>query len=138
MDFNVEYTVTDGDDVVVLVISGPMDVETVPGLRDLIARLIEDGHRRLVLDVSQVDFIDSIGLGVIVGVVHRLRPHDGSLALVDPSAQVRRVLEITQLVRVVAVHESADAAVSAVRAGDAVVSAPRRLGDQPPVGRPEL
>jgi ABC-type transporter Mla MlaB component len=67
MDFSVEYTITD-EGIVVLVISGSMDVETAPQLRDLVVRLIDEGHHPLVLDLSGVDFIDSIGLGVIVGV----------------------------------------------------------------------
>jgi anti-sigma B factor antagonist len=132
MDFSVEYTVTD-EGIVVLVVSGPMDVATVPQLRDLMVRLIEEGHHRLVLDLSGVDFIDSIGLGVIVGVVHRLRPHDGSVAVAAPSEQVRQVLQITQLDRVVALHDTTAAAVSAVREGDAIVSA-RRPGGPAPAG----
>ena len=132
MDFSVEYTVTD-EGIVVLVISGPMDVATVPQLRDLMVRLIDEGHHRFVLDLSGVDFIDSMGLGVIVGVVHRLRPHDGSVAVAAPSEQVRQVLQITQLDRVVALHDTTAAAVSAVREGDAIVSA-RRPGGPAPAG----
>jgi anti-sigma B factor antagonist len=133
MDFSVEYTVTD-EGIVVLVISGSMDVATVPQLRDLVVRLIDEGHHRLVLDMDGVDFIDSIGLGVIVGVVHRLRPHDGSIAVAAPSKQVRQVLQITQLVRVVALYDTTAAAVSAVRDGNTIVSAARRPGGQAPAG----
>jgi anti-sigma B factor antagonist len=133
MDFSVEYTVTD-EGIVVLVISGPMDVATVPQLRDLMVRLIDEGHHRLVLDLGGVDFIDSIGLGVIVGVVHRLRPHDGSVAVAAPSEQVRQVLQITQLARVVALHDTTAVAVSAVREGNAIVSAARPPGGQAPAG----
>lgn len=131
MDFNVDYTVTD-DDIVVMVISGPMDVATTPGLRDSLVRLIDEGHHRLVLDLNGVDFVDSIGLGAIVGLVHRLRPHDGSLAMAAPSAQVRNIFQITQLVRVIALYDTTDAAVSAVRNGGAIVSATRRPGKQEP------
>jgi anti-sigma B factor antagonist len=129
MDFSVEYTVTD-EGIVVLVINGPMDVATVPQLRDLMVRLIDEGHHRLVLDLGGVDFIDSIGLGVIVGVVHRLRPHDGSVAVAAPSEQVRQVLQITQLARVVALYDTTADAVSAVREGNTSVPASRRPGGQ--------
>lgn len=116
MDFSAEYTVTE-DDIVVMVISGSIDLAAAPRLRDSLIRLVEEGRHRLVLDLSGVDLIDSIGLGVIVGTVHRLRPHDGSLAVAAPSAQARNVFQITQLVRVVALHDTVDAAVSAVRHG---------------------
>jgi anti-sigma B factor antagonist len=126
MDFSAEYTVT--DDIVLMVISGSMDVVTTPRLRDSFVRLIDEGHYRLVLDLSGVDLIDSIGLGVIVGMVHRLRPHDGSLAVAAPSVQARNVFQITQLFRVVALYDTTDAAVSAVRDGSAIVSSARRSG----------
>jgi anti-sigma B factor antagonist len=125
MDFSVDYTVTE-DDILVMVISGPMDVATTPRLRNSVVRSIDEGHHRLVLDMSGVDFIDSIGLGVIVGVVHRLRPHGGSLAIAAPSVQTRNIFQITQLFRVVALHDTVEEAVSAVLNGDAVVSKSRR------------
>ena len=124
MDFSVDHTVTE-DDIVVMVVSGPMDVATTPRLRNLLVRVIDDGHHRLVLDVSGVDFIDSIGLGVIVGMVHRLRPHDGSLAIAAPTEQTRAIFQITQLVRVIALHDTTDSAVNAVRNGEAIVSGTR-------------
>jgi anti-sigma B factor antagonist len=127
VEFSIEYTVTD-DDIVAVVISGPMDIETAPRPRDLLVRLIDEGHYRLVLDLSGVDFIDSIGLGLIVGLVHRLRPHDGSLAVAAPSTQVRHVFDVTQLVRVVALYDTEDAAFGAVREGGATVSPVRRPG----------
>lgn len=133
MDLGVESAVTD-DRVVVLTIRGSMDLTTAPGLRDSMVRLIDQGHSRLVLELSGVDLIDSIGLGVIVGLVHRLRPHDGSLAIAAPSPQAREVLEITQLVRVITPYDTTEAAVDAVRAGLACVSAARRPDEHAAAG----
>ncbi|MDN3353617.1 STAS domain-containing protein [Actinomadura sp. DC4] len=133
MELDIDSSVTD-DDVVVLTIGGPMDVETSPRLRDSLVRLVDQGHHRFVLDLSRVDFIDSIGLGVLVGMVHRLRPYDGSLAVAAPSSQVSHVLQVTQLIRAVAVFDTADAAVSGVRDGGAVVSRARRSGEQASAG----
>jgi anti-sigma B factor antagonist len=133
MDLETETTVTD-DGVVVLTMSGSMDLTTAPSLRDSLVRLVDEGHHRLVLELSGVDLIDSIGLGVIVGMVHRLRPHDGSLAIAAPSPQARTVLEITQIVRVIATYDTIDAALSAVRSGGAVVSAQRRPDERAATG----
>jgi anti-sigma B factor antagonist len=124
MDFNVEYTVTD-DDIVCVTLTGSLDVATAPQVRDLLIRLIDEGRHRLVLEMGGVDFVDSIGLGVFVGVVHRLRPYDGSLAIAAPSPQTRKVFEITQLVRVLPLFDSLDRAVEAVGSGNASVSTPR-------------
>jgi anti-sigma B factor antagonist len=124
MDFNVEYTVTD-DDIVCVALTGSLDVATAPEVRDLLIRLIDEGRHRLVLEMGGVDFVDSIGLGVFVGVVHRLRPYDGSLAIAAPSPQTRKVFEITQLVRVLPLFDSLDSAVEAVGGGNAGVSTSR-------------
>lgn len=132
MEFTVESAVTD-DGIVVLTINGSMDLTTAPRIRDSLIRLIGEGCHRLVLELSGVDLIDSIGLGVIVGTVHRLRPHHGSLAIAAPSPQATTVLEITQLVRVVTVHATLQAALDAVRIGAAAL-AQRRADPQAAVG----
>jgi anti-sigma B factor antagonist len=122
MEFSVEHTVTD-DGIVSVTLAGALDVATAPRVRDLLIRLIDEGHHRLVLELSGVDFVDSIGLGVFVGVVHRLRPYDSSLAVAAPSPQAQKVFEITQLVRVLPIYDTSDAATEAVRSGKATVGA---------------
>ena len=124
MDFSVEYTVRD-DDIVCVELAGSLDVATAPKVRDLLLRLIDEGRYRLILDMTDVDFVDSIGLGVFVGVVHRLRPYDGSLAVAAPSAQTRKVFEITQLVRVLPLFDTVDDAAAAIVSGHAMVSTRR-------------
>jgi anti-sigma B factor antagonist len=109
-----DYTVTD-DDIVIVDLHGALDVATAPMPRDLLTRLIDEGHHELVLEMSDVDFIDSIGLGVFVGVVRRLRPHNGVLAVAAPSAQTRKVVEITQLVRALPLYADTATALEAIR-----------------------
>src|SRR5689334_11977242 len=116
MDFRIDYTVT-GDEIVNIALSGSLDVATAPELRDLLVALIDEGHYRLVLEMSVIDFIDSVGVGVFVGIVHRLRPHDGVVTIAGPSAQTRKVFEITQLTRVLPLYASADEAMTAIRRG---------------------
>jgi anti-sigma B factor antagonist len=123
MDFQVDHTVTD-DDIVRLELRGSLDVASAPKVRDVLVRLIDEGHHRLVLQMSEVDFVDSIGLGVFVGTVHRLRPHDGVLVVAAPSAQTRKVFEITQLVRVIRLYDDTDTAIAALRGGDTGGTAP--------------
>ena len=130
LEFGMDHSVTEG--IVVMTIRGPMDVATVPQLRDTLIGLIDEGHDRFVFEMSAVDFIDSIGLGVIVGVVHRLRPHDGALALAAPSAHARKAFHITQLTRVLSLHDTVEDALAAVRAGTATLSTTRPVTSRPP------
>ena len=96
----------------VTAVVGELDVVGGPELRQhLLALLREDGSR-LVLDLSGVDFIDSFGLGVIVGALKRTRLLDGDLRLVVPAPRIRRVFEVCDLDRVFKLHRTVQEAVS--------------------------
>jgi anti-sigma B factor antagonist len=89
----------DGDQRLVEVI-GELDVSTSPRLREVMLDLIDDGARTIVIDMSQLNLLDSTGLGVLVGVLKRVLQHGGDLELRSPRHGARRVLEITGLDRV--------------------------------------
>ncbi len=86
-----------------------------PDLRQAVVTAVADGCRRLILDISDLDFVDSFGLGAVVGALKRLRQRGGELALVCPSRRVRRVFEICDLDRIIALHDSIDSAAEAER-----------------------
>jgi anti-sigma B factor antagonist len=85
-------------------VAGGIDVKSAPELRDCLHQTIDTGSRQLVVDLRQVDFIDSMGLGVLVGAKRRLRGLDGSLHLVCAEGLVLRVLRVTGLDRVFPLH----------------------------------
>lgn len=87
---------------------GELDVATAPRLRQEAVRLVSEDVRRIVLDLGGVDFIDSTGLGVIVGMVKRLRTHGGDLALVGGDSRVRKVFEITRVSDILPLHDTVD------------------------------
>jgi anti-sigma B factor antagonist len=91
----VETYVDDGVATVRLV--GELDMASAQRLRDCVGELLGGGQRRLVVDMAELDFIDSTGLGVLVAALKRFREVEGTLALKDPRAPVRRVLEVTRL-----------------------------------------
>ncbi len=92
----------------VLSITGDLDIVGAPELRKAVIQAVADGVRRLILDLSDLDFVDSVGLGVVVGALKRLRQRDGDLAVVCPVARIRRVFEICDLDRVLTMHTSID------------------------------
>ena len=81
-----------------------------PDLRQAVVSAVADGCRRLILDISDLDFVDSFGLGAVIGALKRLRQRGGELALVCPSRRIRRVFEICDLDRIIALHDSIDSA----------------------------
>lgn len=94
----------------VVTIAGELDVVGGPELRQHVMGEIREGRCRLVLDLTGVDFIDSFGLGVIIGTLKRVRLLDGDLRLVVPEPRVRRVFEVCDLDRVFELHPTVDAA----------------------------
>ena len=104
--------VSDRDGWAVLTVTGEVDVATAPRLREQLIGLVSSERYRIVVDLEAVDFIDSTGLGVLIGALKRVRSHDGDLALICSEPRVLRVFEITGLDRVFAIHPSLDLAVA--------------------------
>jgi anti-sigma B factor antagonist len=98
----------------VIELGGEIDLYTAPEFKERMVELIEDGKKRIVVDLSAATFIDSTTLGVLVGGVKRLRPAGGSLALVCTDQNITKIFEITGLDRVFPIHESRDDALAAV------------------------
>jgi len=93
-------------DWTVLTVAGELDVVGAPEVRQAVMDAVKDGRCCLVLDLSGVDFIDSFGIGVLVGALKRVRLLDGDLMMVVPEPRVRRVLEVCDLDRVFTLHRS--------------------------------
>ena len=87
-------------------IAGEIDVYTAPKLRERIIELVDEGQYHLVVDLEKVEFLDSTGLGVLVGGLKRVRGHDGSLQLVCTQERLLKIFRITGLSKVFAIHGS--------------------------------
>ena len=112
-----ELDITDNavDGWTVVTISGEVDVAAGPDLRDQLLPLIESGADHLVIDLEPVDFIDSTGLGVLVGAVRRARANDGDgdVRLVCTNPRILKVFAVTGLDQVFVIAASVDEAVAA-------------------------
>jgi anti-sigma B factor antagonist len=97
-------TRTEGDRAIVEV-GGEIDVYTAPRLREALVELVDEGKYRLVVDLERVEFLDSTGLGVLVGGLKRVRTHDGSLSLVCTQERLLKIFRITGLDKVFDIHE---------------------------------
>ncbi|HVM40313.1 MAG TPA: STAS domain-containing protein [Acidimicrobiia bacterium] len=89
--------VRDGDGEVTVAIEGEVDLYTAPKLREHLDEAIDRGTDRLVVDLTRMDFIDSTGLGVLVGAQKRLREGGGEMTLRNPSRSTHKILEIAGL-----------------------------------------
>ena len=97
----------------VLQVAGEVDVYTAPMLREQIRELAAMGAVHLIADLSRVDFLDSTGLGALVGGLRRLRQAGGSLALVISTPRILRIFQITGLTKALAAQPSVADAITA-------------------------
>ncbi len=79
---------------------GELDLYTAPELHSALVDLFDGGARSVTIDLSELDFIDSTGLSVLVGALKQLRQHEGDLVLKGPSRWTYKLLETTGLTKI--------------------------------------
>jgi len=111
-NFEVDLTLAtrELDSATVVAVGGEIDVYTAPKLRDKITELVARGHYDIVVDLEAVEFLDSTGLGVLVGGLKKVRQHDGMLRLVCTQERLLKIFRITGLAKVFDIHASAEGA----------------------------
>ena len=105
-------TTREVDGKTIISVGGEIDVYTAPKLRDKITELVAAGVYDIVVDMGAVEFLDSTGLGVLVGGLKKVRAHDGTLQLVCSQDRLLKIFRITGLAKVFVIHESAEAALA--------------------------
>ncbi|HEX6444919.1 MAG TPA: anti-sigma factor antagonist [Streptosporangiales bacterium] len=100
-------------DRTVIDVAGEVDVYTAPKLRETLIELVAQGSYHLVVNMEEVEFLDSTGLGVLVGGLKRVRAHDGSLRLVCTQERILKIFRVTGLAKVFPIHASVEEAVAA-------------------------
>lgn len=102
----VQNTTEDG--VAVLALDGRLNLVAAPQLTAYVATAVESGTSRVVVDLSAITFVDSSGLGALVAGLKRARQAGGDLRIAGPGEQVRTVLGLTSLDRVLKPHETVE------------------------------
>ena len=113
MDLKLGHYNKDGIEVVD--VGGEIDIYTAPRLRELLIDLVSKDSYQLVVNMDKVQFVDSTGLGVLVGGLKRVRAHDGSLDLVCTRERILRIFRITGLTKVFGIHQTVDQAIAAIK-----------------------
>ena len=87
-------------------VEGELDLFSAPQLREAISECLRRGANQVLVDLSDVRFVDSTALGVLIGGLKRVRDRGGDMALLGPQRTVRRVLGITGLDKIFAIYDS--------------------------------
>jgi len=97
-------------------INGEIDVYTSPQVKQVINALIEKGIYNLIINLEQVRYIDSTGLGVLIGALKKVREQNGHIFLVCVDQQIKKVFTITGLIKIFKIFENNDKAIEAFKA----------------------
>lgn len=106
---------TDGD-VPVVAISGEVDVYSAPALKEQLTGLLHSGANSVVVDLTEVAFLDSTGLGALVEARAATSEAGGTLPLVCNQERILKLFKITGLDGVFAIHSTVDDALAAAHA----------------------
>jgi anti-sigma B factor antagonist len=115
-------TITVGSDCAVIRVKGEIDVYTAPQLRESVLDLIARGVSHVIADLRDVEFLDSTGLGAIVGGHKRLRTNEGSLVLAASPDRIVRLFRITGLDRAFSLYPSVPEAIASEDAWQAAIA----------------
>ena len=93
-------------------LGGSLDIATSPSLRATLMEAADRAKHEIVVDLTQLEFLDSTGLGALIGAHKRAAEHGGSVRLVAQEGQILRLLRITGLLDVFSVYPTVDAALA--------------------------
>jgi len=96
----------------VFAVNGELDIYTAPEFKERLASLIEGGTHQLILDLEGLEFLDSTGLGALLGALKKIRSHDGYIDIVCTQRRILRIFKITSLDKVFGIYDSASDALA--------------------------
>ncbi|MEM6291893.1 MAG: STAS domain-containing protein [Myxococcota bacterium] len=97
---------------VLVTIQGSIDLFSSGALKKELSGLLEKGHNDFLFNLEGVDFVDSSGLGVLVGTFKQVRVGKGDVALANLRPAVKKIFELTRLDQVFSIYESVEDALA--------------------------
>ncbi|NIR44176.1 MAG: STAS domain-containing protein [Gemmatimonadetes bacterium] len=106
------FEVTTQGDVTVVEVTGQLIVGNRQELKDDVLKLLEDGHRKFLIDFKDTAYIDSSGLGVLVSLSKKIREKGGEMRLSNLNEDLRTLFELTKLDTLFLIADSRDEALT--------------------------
>jgi len=115
MEMDLGIAVRRNGRVTVIELTGELDAYTSARFREVMVEAIEEGGGNLIVSMTDVEYIDSSGLGALVGGLKRSSERNGRIVLVCTQPQVRKVFEITGLRKVFPIYDAEEDAMSSFK-----------------------
>ena len=101
------------DRAAIVKLTGSANMDVADDLQERLLELVDTPTDQLILDLSELQFVSSVGLGAIIAAHLRCRHHDGEIRLVAPPPKILELLEVTKLTKLFAIYDSVEAAIAA-------------------------
>ncbi|HEY8313568.1 MAG TPA: STAS domain-containing protein [Candidatus Baltobacteraceae bacterium] len=111
-ELSIDIKSENNGDALIFKLRGSLDLATAPSVRAALIEAADEGKHEIIVDLTQLEFLDSTGLGALIGAHRRSLEHDGRVALVVTDGPIARLLNITGLMRVFAVYHTLEAALT--------------------------
>jgi anti-sigma B factor antagonist len=108
IDFNIQNT---GKGFIKISLEGDLIGEAIgPRIMEEINDLLYNGHRKFLIDISNVRYVNSSGIGMLITMLTKVRNKEGEMVLMKPSAHFQKLLLITKLNKIFSIVETEDEA----------------------------
>ena len=111
------------DGIPVLDVTGEIDIYTTPQFKEAVSAAIDENKPAIIINMTQVTYMDSSGFGTLLSATKRLRPLDGALYLTGCNESIQRMLQITRLNTIFGVYGTEDEALAAAKAAPSSTTA---------------
>ena len=99
------------DKLNILKLEGRLDAASAKEIKSKINELVKKERTKIVMDLSEINFIDSTGLGCMVSCLRTVSKKGGDIKITGLQAQVRAIFELTRLHRIFQIFDDTDAAI---------------------------
>lgn len=100
-----------GNNITLIVLRGEIGTETVNQFKDKVDAIVNEGKTRLIMDFQEVNYLNSMGLGVVAATLKKVKKEKGDLKLLNLSPAVQELFELTRLTKVFEIFDSEENAV---------------------------
>ena len=114
MDIKVDTRQVDKE-ISIVEVQGEIDVYTSSWVKEAIADFIQRGNYHIIINLEGVRYIDSTGLGVLIGALKRVREKEGSISLICTNPQIKKIFNITGLVKIFQIYKSEEEAIKTLK-----------------------
>lgn len=113
---NIELRTEKIDDIYIVEIEGEVDTYTSSKIKQDILKIVEQTSK-IIVSMEKVKFIDSTGLGILIGILKKIKEKEGEMIIVSPNSYINQIFEITGLFKVFKIVENHQQAIDHMKKG---------------------